>query len=93
MSAAGEFKKPLFDTPRFYMAHTARQYSQAQGSHETLAQSTAFVLPAARNDVTTAEERRVIHGVLEPLYARVCEIEAVDLFTGGLLDNAAQVTV
>ena len=71
----GEFQQSVFDTPRLHMAHAARQYSQAQGSHEALARSTTFALPTVQDNVTTTGEQQVIQDVLEPIYACVRHIE------------------
>ena len=81
----GEFPQSLFDTPRLYIAPAARQYSHAQGSHETLARSTTFAVPTVQANVTTTFEQQVIQDVLEPLYARVRHIETAELLAPDVL--------
>ena len=75
----GEFSESIFDTQRLHMAPAARQYSQAQGSHETLARSTTFAIATGQDNVTTTVEHQVIQEVLEPMYACVRHIEAAEL--------------
>jgi hypothetical protein len=76
----GEFQQSVFDTQRLHMAPPARQYSQAQGSHETLARSTTVAVATGQDNVTTTLEQQVIQEVLEPMYACVRHIEAAELF-------------
>lgn len=67
----GEFDKGLFESRRVYVDDAARRYSQTQGSHEILMRSTTFALPSDQEDVTSIEERALIRGELDPLYASV----------------------